>query len=233
MGIVTISREYGSGGREVGAGAAETLGYFLLDKDLIRNVALEANVPVSEVESFDEQPEHPITRTIRKLLTPTHPGVVTGFEGDLWGTMVGFPGMGEEGDLPLNLDEDTYVRLTQKVMLHIANKRNVVITGRGSQALLADRTDALHVRIASGEAFKIKYLLQEEGLLREDAIKRIRKVDDQRRRYIKRHYGIVWDKPESYHLIINTEKTSVEGASHLIAEAARQLPMVQDGPPAA
>ena len=225
MAIITVSREYGSGGRKVSAKVAEALGYFLLDKDLIRGVALEANVPVSEVEGFDEQPEHPIARAVRKLLTPIHPGVVTGFEGDLWGTMVGVPGLGEEGALPENLDEDAYVGLTQKVMLHIANRGNVVITGRGSQALFSDRTDVLHVRIVSNEVFKIQYLIEEEGLLREDAIKLIRKVDDQRRRYIKRHFGIMWDRPEYYHTIINTEKTGIDGASHLIAEAGRRLPM--------
>ncbi len=223
MAIITLSREYGSGGRKVGAKAAEALGYFLLDKDLIRGVALEANVPVSEVESFDEQPEHPIARAVRKLLTPTHPGVVTGFEGDLWGTMVGVPGLGDEGELQENLDEDAYVSMTQKVMLHIANKGNVVITGRGSQALFSDRADVLHVRIVANEAFKIQYLMEEDGLLRDDAIKRIRKVDDQRRRYIKRHFGIVWDRPEYYHMIINTEKTAVDGASHLIVQAVRNL----------
>ena len=95
------------------------------------------------------------------------------------------------------LDEDAYVRLTQKVMLHLANQGNVVIMGRGSQTYLAHRTDTLHVRIVAPNEYRIQTVMERDGLNRAEAVKQIQKVDEQRRRYIKRHYGIKGNAPST------------------------------------
>ena len=68
MSVITISREYGSGGRIIGEKVANVLGYAHMDKDLMVEVARQAQVPVSEVERFDEQPEHPALRVLGQLV---------------------------------------------------------------------------------------------------------------------------------------------------------------------
>lgn len=227
MGAITISREYGSGGRTVGLEAAKALGYLYMGKELIEKVALEAEVPVSEVACFDEQPEHPIMRALRKFLAPTYPGVVTGMGGEVWGAQGAFPVLpAQEGQGMAVLDEDAFVQLTQKVMLHLTDQGNVVLMGRGSQSFLSDRLDVLHVRIVAPREFCIQTVVDQYGLNQDEAVKHIQKLDEQRRRYIKRHYGIKWDAPEHYHLVINTGKTGIDAATRLVVAAARNLPVI-------
>ena len=226
MGVITISRQYGSLGRTVGLKAAQALGYVYMGKELIQMVAQEAEVPVSEVECFDEQPEHPIMRALRKFLAPTYPGVVTGIGGEVWGAHETFPVLsGQEAQGLTALDEDAYVKLTQKVMLHLASQGNVVIMGRGSQAYLGHRADTLHVRVVAPRDYRLATIAERDGLSPTAALKLIQKSDEQRRLYIKRHYGIKWIAPEHYHLIINTGRTGLDAATHIVVEAMRNLPV--------
>ena len=226
MGVVAISRQYGSGGRTVGVGVAKALGYLYIDKELIAEVSRKAGVPISDVEVFDERPEHSAVRVLRKLLSPTSPGAAAGLGGEEWGTAVAFPELYKRGDWGATvLDEDVFVRLTQEVVLRLVSQEDVVLMGRGTQALLANRSDVLHVRVIAPEEFKIKTIQERDGRGRTEAVKRMRKVDGLRMRYIKRHYGVGWDNPELYHLVINTALTGLESAVRIIAQAARSLPI--------
>jgi len=226
MAAITVSRQYGSEGRTVGLKAAKALGYLYMGKELIEKVALEAEVPVSEVECFDENPEHPVMRALRKFLAPTYPGVVTGVGGEVWGAQQTLPLMaGVEAPAVSALDEDAYVRLTQRVMLHLATQGNVVLMGRGGQAHLAHRMDVLHVRVVAPNDYRLNVLQERDGLSKEEAAREIRRADEQRRRYLRRHYGIRWASPEHYHLVINTGRTGVDAGTRLVVEAARSLPV--------
>ena len=221
MGIVTISREYGSGGRSVGSKVAEALNYLYINKDLIEEVARDARVPVSEVERLDERPENPALRMLKKLLVSEDKGPDTDLtERELWPDADSLPPPHRDDSL---LAEDFYVRLTQEAMLRLSERGNVVIVGRGSHAFLANRFNALHVRIVASMAFRTKTVMKRDGFSEEAAVRQIRKADRQRRRYIKRYYGIAWAAPEHYHLVINTAQTGLATAAGLVVEAARSL----------
>lgn len=224
MGVVTISRQYGSDGRSVGRRLAEKLGYLYMDKELIVEVARRAEVPVEEVERFDEMPEHPAVRLLKKFLTPAYPGAVTGMAGEEWVASAALPEIaGSDVDVSV-LDEDAYVRLTQEVMRHGADQGNVVLMGRGGQALLAGRSDVLHVRVIAPEAFRIETTTQRDSMEEAAARKHVAAVDDRRRRYVKRHFSIDLKDPFHYHLVVNTGLLGVESAASIIADAARKLP---------
>ena len=75
MGLITLSRQYGSDGRTVGLKVAQLLGYHYVNKEIISQVAEEANVPVSEVERFDEKPESAALRVLKKFLAPNYSGL--------------------------------------------------------------------------------------------------------------------------------------------------------------
>ena len=79
MAVITTSRQMGSGGDIVGARVGEQLGYGLVDKALITEIAREANVPESEVVRYDERTESPVKRFLRGLVTPSRsvPGMST------------------------------------------------------------------------------------------------------------------------------------------------------------
>ncbi len=226
MGVITISREYGSDGHTVARKAADRLGYLCMDKELIVEVARQAQVPVSEVERFDEQPEHPALRVLRKFLTPGYPDALTGLSEYEWWATVTVPEFTGRGDRTLSvLDEEAYVKLTQDVILRLANRGNVVLVGRGSQALLTGRSNVLHARIVAPVDYRIRTTMERDGLERQDAARRMQKVDEQRKRYVKRHYGINRNVPQHYHLTVNTAQIGVEGAADIVVEATRHLPM--------
>ncbi len=223
MNVITISRQYGSLGRDVGVQVARALDYCYIDKQLIVMVAMEAGVPVSEVEALDEQPEHPLMWALRKFLAPGQYGGAMDMGGGIWVGPVAFPvPAGQEEELP-NLDENAYVELSRKIMSRLADEGRVVLMGRGGQAHLADRPDVLHVRVVAPKDYRVEFARKEEGLGRAEAEKYIQKMDEQRSLYIKRHYGIDWGSPDHYHLIIDANRAGVEGGAKTVVEAARIL----------
>lgn len=216
MSVVTISRQCGSDGRRVGRRLAQILGYFYMDKELIVEVARLAGVPVSEAERFDEHPDGAAVRWLKKLLVPYDDGV-------LYDPIHGvFPPLealsGPQQGPPL--DEDTFVRLSQEVVMHLTHETNAVLMGRGTQALLASGVEAMHVRVVAPVGFRLHTLMERDWLNMDEARRQMDRVDGERQLYIKRHYGVDWDDPSLYHLTVNTQLLGVEGAAAAIAAAA-------------
>jgi cytidylate kinase len=104
---------------------------------------------------------------------------------------------------------------------------NVIIVGRGGQAILKDKANVLHVRIVAPLDVRVQRLHGQEnydlGGAQDYAVKRDRASAE----YLRRFYDLDWADPLLYDLIINTTKLDVEGASQLIAKALKRLPMVQ------
>ena len=73
MGVITISRQYGSGGLTIGREISKILGYRYINKDLVAEVAREAEIPLAEIERFDECPEPTTTRLLKKILLSPYP----------------------------------------------------------------------------------------------------------------------------------------------------------------
>ena len=222
MQVITISRTYGSDGRTVGQKVAEALGYLYLDKELIVMVAYEAKVSLSEVERFDERPESAVMRVLDKLLVPGPIGTID----PGWWHYSAYPGFYRPEEAPL--DEDTCVRLTQEVMMYLAMQQNIVVIGRGSHRVFAGLPEVLHVRVVAPEDFRIGTVVARDNLTPDAARAQLRQVDEQRRRYLKRHYGVDWDDPEHYDLILNTGRIGVEEAACLLMEAVGYLPIAQE-----
>ena len=224
MGVITVSREYGSDGRSVAQKAADLLGYLCMNKDLLVEVANEAQVPVAEAERFDERPEHPAMRVIRKFLTPGHPEAITGLSEYEWWATATVPELtGRSDSGPPLPDEEAFVNITREVVTRLAERDNVVLVGRGGQALLRDRPASLHLRVVAAIDYRVQVVMKREELDADAAAKRIRKMDEYRKRYLKRHYGIAWNTAENYHLTLNTSQTGIEGAASIVAEAMRYM----------
>ena len=224
MGVITISREYGSDGRTVAKRVAEAMSYHNIDKELLVEVAQKAKVPISEVERYDEQPEHPALRILRKFLTPGYADTLTGLAEYEWWATATVPELSEHKDQALTtMDEEVYAKLTAEVAEQLADQGDVVLLGRGGQAVLRGRIDTLHVRVVGTRDFKVDVVKARDQLTRdEDAMRRMREVDDRRKTYIKRHYKVEWDDPNLYHLMVNTGLLTVEGAVDAIVCAARK-----------
>lgn len=222
MSVITISRECGCHGRTIGLKVAEELAYQYLDKELVVEVARLAEVPVSTAECFDENPEPAITRIFNKMFRPAfHALPYNPMGGAEWPYAILSGAAESPKGRPAELDEDTFVRLTQEAMMYWARARDLVCIGRGSQALLAHGFKALHMRLVAPWDFRVNTVMKQFKINSEDAGDRIRATDACRRLFIGRHYGIDWADPAHYHLVLNVAQLGVDGAVHAVTQTAR------------
>jgi cytidylate kinase len=215
MAAITISREYGSRGAAIGARVAERLGWRYVDDDLIFLVAYRAGIPAESVRAYDQE-------VFSRLRTLAHDCVAM-LEAPgppVLGQTVGRP---DEIEMPLELRRfysSRYLRLVQQVILALAASGRVVIMGRGAQVLLHGLPWILHVRTVAPRPVRVGRVAEDEALASGEAARRIRRRDHAVARYLRHFYGVDWEDPLLYHLILNTGALTEEEATRLVLQAA-------------
>jgi cytidylate kinase len=138
------------------------------------------------------------------------------------------PMTGDPNTLTFGLRNDALQDLTIANLMDIINagykKGNAVIVGRGGMAALQDKPDVLHVRIDAPVTLRVKRLMEHEGLVQEDAQKKIRERDLSDVGWIKRYFGLDSHEPTLFDLIISTAKYTPADAVDLIIKALEKLP---------
>lgn len=231
MAVITMSRELGTRGIDIAARAAELLGYEVVDKRLITEVAQAANVPEHEVEQFDEQEESGIKAFLLGLLfaegmkgtTETYPSYTWAMDFPYQVPLYLPPQEAETTEEVYFLDRAQYLQFTQATIRRLYQHGNVIIVGRGGMMVLRDLPGVLHVRVFASEEFRAEVVMAAEDIDYQAALKKIRLSDRRRAAYLRRHYHVQWDDPSLYHLLINAERVTVETAAHTIAAAAKSL----------
>jgi cytidylate kinase len=215
MAVITISRQYGSGGREIAARVCELLGYRYLDKLLMTQVAAEVGLSGQELADFSE--EYPKVRNfLERLLRPGPHGVVrvSVRSRDLTGAEI------------LNvkqLDESRCASLVRSAIQTAYTQGDAVIVGRGGQAILQEVPDVLHVRIEAPMGTRILRIQKREGIDAEEARRLAIQQDQAAAQYLQRLFAIRWDNPTLYHILINTGKWESERTAQIIFNALSQL----------
>ncbi|MGD0224840.1 MAG: cytidylate kinase-like family protein [Terriglobia bacterium] len=186
--VLTIAREYGSGGAVIGRRISERLGWKLLDKAFIDNVAHAAKVDPQLARRFDE-------RTDSWLQRLAHQGAGR-WRGAFEGAVI--------VSQPDFFDAETMAALAQNMIEEACQRGNCVIVGRGAQCVLRGRKNAFHVFIYAPWAERVARVRQRlpgtrdiEGL--------IRSTDRQRADFIRTYFGCNWMDPHLYHLMICSE----------------------------
>ena len=227
--VITVSRQLGSIGDLVARRASEILSCDFVDKDLITEVAREANVPESEVEKFDEQTHSAVKRFIHSLIVPsrsvpTPPAMLWGLEFPYEvsaALLANDATISEEKHL---LDQRDYLRFLQATIDRLRKRDRVIIVGRGGQAILRDVPDTLHVRTVAPMEKRIQVVLERHNLrTRKEAIELIQKSDRRRAAYLRNNYHINWDDPALYHIVVNTGRTCLESAARIIQHSVSAL----------
>jgi cytidylate kinase len=197
---VTISREYGSGGGEIAARLARRLGWQLVDHQLVTEVARALGETEEVAGRSDEHVAGFVARVIDGLQW------VAPWSG-------GQPGHTADEDLRRHYEAlCTVIRAVMEV-------GQVVIVGRGAQALLADRRDVLHVRVVAPLERRVGYVAGREGLSPEAARDRIRRKDGDRAHYLQAVERVRPDDPHLYDVVINTGVLSLDQAVEIVATA--------------
>ncbi len=224
MAVVTVSRQLGSKGDLVARRAAEALGYDLIDKNLITEVAREANVPESEVEKYDEQSESPAKRFIRGLIAPS--GSVPVPPAMLWGLEFPYEVSASllSGDAAVTeerhfLDQRDYLKFLQAAVNRLYERGNAIIVGRGAQAILRGFPNTLHIRTAAPLDARAKVVEDRWGGSRRAARDMAQKSDKRRAAYLRDNYDIDWNEVGLYHYILNTAHVPREAAAQIIVSA--------------
>jgi CMP/dCMP kinase len=209
MAVITISRQYGSAGDEIAANVCQILGYQSFNKQLMMKVAAEVGLTEGEVVDFTED-QHRVRGFLDRLLG-SPPVVMT--QSHTWSEVK-------------VIDAADSIPLVQSIIRAACKHDNIVIVGRGGQAVLRSDPGVLHVRIEAPLETRISRVQLREGLTYDLARDLVAQRDRAAADYLKRFYHVDWSDALLYHLIINTGRWSIDGASYVIVNAVNQLPPV-------
>ena len=222
MAVITISRQCGSGGDEVAARVHEMLGYRYFDKRLMAQIASETGLSDSEIVDFSED-DYKVRSFLDLLFGASIPRTVAqvrSWKEDTPGARV--------PEMKL-LDENQAIALVQGAIEVSYKQGNIVIVGRGGQAILKDKPGVLHVRIEAPLEIRVKRIQDQKNISPAAALEMVTERDKASADYLKRFYDIDWSDPTLYHLVINTGQWNTDTAAHLIVNAASYLHSKQTG----
>lgn len=193
--IVTIGRQYGSGGREIGQLVAKKLGVNCYDKTLIDLTAKASGFDIKTVENIDEKIKN-------KFFMPIQIAhYVNSSAYDLTA-------------------QDKIFLVQSEIINQIAAKESAVIVGRCADYVLRDREDVLKVFIYANKESRIKKIIERHYLDEKSVIKYISKTDRKRASYYRYYVGKTWGDIENYDLVINSS-IGYEKAADIIISAMK------------
>jgi cytidylate kinase len=210
--LVTITRQYASGGSEVARLAAKELSWTLIDNEFVDQVARLAGLTHEEVARREERAPGLLERLARTLAVASP---------EMFMSSAGAAGGG--GAMPaVEADEATLVKMTERVIAEAAREGRAVLVGRGAQAMLAARGNALHVYVVASEPWRRQLAVDRLGVAPADADKVLAETDQQRDRYVKTHYGRDRQALGAYDMVLNPERLGFDGAAAVIVAEARR-----------
>jgi cytidylate kinase len=191
--IITIEREYGSGGAVIAQKCASRLGWKLWDQLLTDEIARRLDCARTLVEKHEERRDSASYRLLKAFMRGS-------FEGSLNAPRLKM------------VDTDCVRDVTQKVVREAADGGYCVIVGRGSAYYLSDRRDAFHVFVYAPFQDKV-HRLQAAGNSEKRAIELAETVDVNRAAFIKQYFDVDWPERHRFHLMVNSslgEELAVE-----------------------
>ena len=185
--VLTVNREFGSGGGRIAQTIAERLGWKLLDRDIIDAIAYAAHVDKKVVRHYDEHVDSWLRRINQQAMRSA--ALAAGLE------------LGESSVF----DAEEMVKISQKIIEKAHSDGNCVIVGRGAQCVLQHQPDVFHVFVYA--PFKERILRLRTRLEKGANIEqRIRTVDGERAKYLQEYFGKSWCNPHLYDLMISSRE---------------------------
>ena len=200
--IITIEREYGSGGGEIAQLVSKELGWKLWDQLLTEEIARLAECPKAVVEVREEKTDPLYYRLFKSFLRGSYEGSINAHKLKV-------------------IDSESILRLTQRVVERAAEKGNSVIVGRGSQQFLKSRPDTLRIFLYAPREDKVRRIVA-RGKSEKDAEQLVDTVDQERADFIQKYFNVRWPDRPVYHALINTA-IGDEAVTSTILDLARLL----------
>src|SRR5882762_1750794 len=203
--VITITRQYASGGSEAARLVAAELRWEVIDNEFVDQVARRAGLPADAVAQRDERAPGLLERLARTLAAGSP---------ELFIATAGIP--------RVDPDEAAIVRLTERVIAEAAAHGRIVLVGRGAQAVLAQRPDALHVYVVAPKPWRMKLAVERLGVNPAEVEKVVDETDRQRDQYVRARASGRRRDVVNYDLVVNTEKLGIDGAAALVVAEARR-----------
>ncbi len=192
--IITISREFGSGGRSIGHAVAEKLGIPFYDKELVDQIALESGFAPKYIE---EHGEHSPGNSLFSYAFAHHgvPGVMNGLS-----------------------TADFLWNVQCSVILQLAEQGPCVIVGRNADYILKDRADCLHVYIHADMDFRADRIVRLYGESEKSPEARLQEKDKRRKVNYQHYTGRTWGMSQNYDISLNSSVLGVDNCADIIVD---------------
>lgn len=229
MPVITVSGTLGSGAREIAQAVATRLNLEYVDHEILVEAARELGVSVAAVEQRDERRSSIGERLASVMRTLMERSAAAGTTDPMSGgglEMVLARSYGEAAELPSGqgqLDDERYIKTLTSVIKGLHARGNVVILGRGSQAILQDAPETLHVYVASPREHRIGNVMMRDDISKHEAERRLEKSDKERQSFHRVYFKVEPDSPALYDVGINAARISTETATEMIAAAAAAI----------
>ena len=195
--IITVSRQFGSGGRSIAKEVAKALGYDYYDSELVERVAKETGFDPSYIADAGEYaPGRSILSYALSSASPHASGNHMSASDYLWATQ-------------------------SRIISELAEKGNCVIVGRCADFILRDREDCLNVFIHANDDYRAKRIVELYGVRDKTPLKRLEEKDAKRKVNYKYFTGREWGSIENYHISLDSGALGSEACVKIIAELAK------------
>jgi cytidylate kinase len=200
--VLTVDREFGSGGAKIAQTIADLLGWKLLDSALIDAIACAGHVDPKIVSAYDERVESWLQRLNRRALrgAAMSGGVIPEKENCF--------------------DPDVMTDLTRQIIEQAHEEGGCVVVGRGAQCILRNKPDVFHAFVYAPMRDRIRRIREKLEPGTENPEERIRDVDEERTEYLRRRFGKIWTDPHLYDLMIRSHENE-ETTARMILSAMK------------
>jgi cytidylate kinase len=202
--LITISREFGAGGSELGVLLGETLGWPVLDHELVRQLAVRLKCEEGEVKAMDEHAPSFFERLAAVA-------VVTAPESRAHST-------------PWTTDPDCVAAAAREVLLEAVKHPPLIVVGHGGNCLFRGRPDVLRIRVTAPLEVRVQRVARRTGITPQQAAAEVRRRDADRQNYLQRYYHSDVNDACQYDLQINTATVPLEAAAQLVLSVTNREP---------
>jgi cytidylate kinase len=192
--LLTIGRQYGSGGHEIGQRLSQMLNIDLYDKEILKESAKQSELDDKIFETFDEKPTNNFLYSL------------------VMGTL---PMKGTTGEYELPLPEKVFLAEFNAIK-RIADEKSGIFVGRCADYALKDYSERISIFIYAPLNKRIERIIQKQHVSENEAVEIIRKADKQRASYYNYYTTQKWGSTDSYHMCIDSSLCGIEGTANLI-----------------
>ena len=193
MDVITISRHFGAGGRTLGQMVAEKLNYRFLDDAVIQELSKRIRVTKESVAEMEEIAGGLFSKIVSTMLSRR-------YMERLAGESSGY------------IDEVIYAEKLKEVITDLARQDNIILLGRGSQFILAERENTFHFLLVADKEQRIKFMQRRYNLSDSKAYQEVLGGEKRRKNVYAKMGCTNFNDPETYHMVLNMGRLTLEQA---------------------